>query len=203
MLICTSNMLSPSMYPLRLQICENLKYFLDFSVFVRVARLFNFMPKIPVFYILKDLDWKLLINFMVIWHTSWTFGILCGHWFILRSFGIFSQFWYLYQENSGNPGLRVYSICGMAVINGPNQIGKKAGCHIGATGARKRKTCFLNSKPSMSIIRLMDNNIAEDARRWLTKATKLVTRQYGASFFILPPGKNVTPGMKLAPNFVP
>jgi hypothetical protein len=43
----------------------------------------------------------------------------------------------------------------------------------------------------MSIIRLMDNNIAEDARRWLTKATKLVKRQYGAMFFFLfcPQGK--------------
>jgi hypothetical protein len=39
-----------------------------------------------------------LVHFTVFCYILWTFGIVCGNWYIFSSFGI------LYQEKSGNPG---------------------------------------------------------------------------------------------------
>jgi hypothetical protein len=42
------------------------------------------------------------VYFTAIWYSLWPFGIFCGH------LGIFSHFGMLYQEKSGNPGLRTF-----------------------------------------------------------------------------------------------
>jgi hypothetical protein len=41
----------------------------------------------------SDLEWKMLVYLVVIWHILWSFGIFCGHlayfvviWNILRPF---------------------------------------------------------------------------------------------------------------------
>jgi hypothetical protein len=54
---------------------------------------------------LEGLALQVLAYFMVIWSTSWQFGIVYGHlvyfvvfWYIFHRFGM------LYQEKSGNPG---------------------------------------------------------------------------------------------------
>jgi hypothetical protein len=48
----------------------------------------------------------MLVNFMDILSILLLFGIFCGH------FGIFSRLGMLYQEKSGNPGLRQVRECG-------------------------------------------------------------------------------------------
>jgi hypothetical protein len=54
-----------------------------------------------------------LVDFVAIWYILWLFGIFCGHlvyfmaiWYICSRFGM------LYEEKSGNPGLRKRSCLG-------------------------------------------------------------------------------------------
>jgi hypothetical protein len=69
------------------------------------------------------LQWKMLVYYLAIWSILRLFGIFCGHWYILRSFGKcilwpfgsfyghlvhFSSFGVLYQEKSGNPGPTIW-----------------------------------------------------------------------------------------------
>jgi hypothetical protein len=61
-----------------------------------MAHIFLF-KKSQFWYILEcPVRWKNLVNFVVIWHILWSFGIFYGHlayviviWYILWSFGIF------------------------------------------------------------------------------------------------------------------
>jgi hypothetical protein len=72
----------------------------------RVARWFILRPKNPNLGIfLSVLQWKMVVNFMVIWSILlpfriWPFGIFCGH------FGIISHFGMSNQEKSCNPVLK-------------------------------------------------------------------------------------------------
>jgi hypothetical protein len=72
---------------------------------IRVARWIVFKTKITILEkIFWASDWKIFINFMAIWTSLWTSGILCDLsvlfvfiWYIFSSFGI------MHQEKSGNP----------------------------------------------------------------------------------------------------
>jgi hypothetical protein len=53
----------------------------------------------------RVLQWKMLVyqdhleHFPAIWYIYFM-----ALWYMLWSFGIFSPFWYIYREKSGNPG---------------------------------------------------------------------------------------------------
>jgi hypothetical protein len=79
-----------------------------FNIFcARVARWFVFKQKLPIWANFGGaLDWKMLIYFIYVCNTSWTFGKFYDHlehlvliWYIFSGFGI------TYQEKSGNPVL--------------------------------------------------------------------------------------------------
>jgi hypothetical protein len=50
----------------------------------------------------RDLQWKILVNFMVICF----YCHFCGHSVYLWLFGIFFPFWYVVPKKSGNPAQR-------------------------------------------------------------------------------------------------
>jgi hypothetical protein len=66
-------------------------------ILCRVARWHIFKPTMPILgKFWMDLQWKMLVNFVVLWYILNQFGIFCSHlvyfvaiWYILRLFGIF------------------------------------------------------------------------------------------------------------------
>jgi hypothetical protein len=69
------------------------------GTWIRVARCYFFVPKIPIWYVLEGLECKIVIYFIAIWNILRPFSIVYGH------LVLFFHFCKLHHEKSGSRGL--------------------------------------------------------------------------------------------------